>query len=94
MVGYSEKKDKDVVETLIRIIDAALMQAVTLTDVIGSNNYDGIVARVNKLCKLETNTIRCIPHYQISLNLQYWITKWKQQSYNGSRQIAHGFFRN
>lgn len=47
--GCEENKNKNIVETLLRIVDAAIMPAVTLTGIINSQNYDGIVARLKQL---------------------------------------------
>lgn len=47
--GCTEDKNKNIVETLLKIVDAAMMPAVTLTGITNSQNYDGIVARLQQL---------------------------------------------
>lgn len=45
----AENKNKKVVETLLNIVDATMMQTVTCTGIIGSQNYNGVVTRIKQL---------------------------------------------
>lgn len=50
--GCEDNKNKNTVETILGIVDAAMMPSVTLTGIINSQNYDDIVARVQQLIQI------------------------------------------
>ena len=49
--GCTDNKNRKTIENLLNIVDAALVDAVTLSKLISSTNYNDIVEKINSLKK-------------------------------------------